>query len=32
MIHLGNLGARRVRLKAAITTTGTVRVVAHGKG
>jgi hypothetical protein len=32
MIHLGNLGARRVRLKAAITTGGTVRVVPHGKG
>jgi hypothetical protein len=32
MIHLGNLGARRVRLKAAITTGGTIRVVAHGKG
>jgi hypothetical protein len=31
MIHLGNLGARRVRLKLACTTSGTVRVVAHGK-
>jgi hypothetical protein len=31
MIHLGNLAAKRVRIKAAITTTGTIRVVAHGK-
>lgn len=31
MIHLGNLGARRCRIKAAITTGGTVRVVPHGK-
>lgn len=31
MIHLGNLGSRRCRVKAAITTGGTVRVVAHGK-
>jgi hypothetical protein len=32
MIHLGNMGARRVRLKAAVTTPGTIRVVANGKG
>ena len=31
MIHLGNLGSRRVRLKAAITTGGSVRVAVHGK-
>jgi hypothetical protein len=31
MIHLGNLGARRCRIKAAITTGGTVRVAPHGK-
>jgi hypothetical protein len=31
MIHLGNLGAKRCRVKAAITTGGTVRVIAHGK-
>lgn len=31
MIHLGNLGARRCRVKASITTGGTVRVVPHGK-
>ena len=31
MIHLGNLGARRVRLKAAITTSGSVRIAVHGK-
>jgi len=31
MIHLGNLGSLRVRLKAAITTGGDVRVVAYGK-
>lgn len=32
MIQLGNLGSRRCRIKAAITTGGTVRVVPHGKG
>jgi hypothetical protein len=32
MIHLGNTAARRLRLKLACTTSGTVRVVAHGKG
>jgi hypothetical protein len=32
MIHLGNIGSKRIRLKLACTTTGTVRVVAHGKG
>lgn len=31
MIHLGNLGSRRVRLRAAVTTTGAVRVAVHGK-
>jgi len=31
MIHLGNLGSRRCRIKAAITTGGTVRVASHGK-
>lgn len=31
MIHLGNLGAKRCRVKAAITTGGTVRVIPHGK-
>ena len=31
MIHLGNLGARRCRLRADITTGGTVRVAVHGK-
>jgi hypothetical protein len=31
MIHLGNIGARRCRVKAAITTGGTVRIVPHGK-
>jgi hypothetical protein len=31
MIHLGNVGARRLRVKAAITTGGTVRIIAHGK-
>lgn len=32
MIHLGNLGSKRCRVKAAITTGGTVRVIPHGKG
>ncbi len=31
MIHLGNIGSRRLRLKAAVTTTGAARVMAHGK-
>lgn len=31
IIHIGNCGARRMRLKAAISTGGTLRVVAHGK-
>lgn len=31
MIHLGNLGSKRCRVKAAITTGGTVRVICHGK-
>lgn len=31
MIQLGNLGSRRCRLKASITTGGTVRVTPHGK-
>ena len=32
MIHLGNIGSKRLRLKLNCTTGGTVRVVAHGKG
>lgn len=31
MIHLGNLGSKRCRLKAVISTGGKVRVAAHGK-
>lgn len=31
MIHLGNLGSRRCRVKAVISTGGTVRIVPHGK-
>ncbi len=31
MIHLGNLGSRRVRLKAVMSTGGTMRVAVHGK-
>lgn len=31
MIHVGNMGARRMRLKLACTTSGTVRVMTHGK-
>jgi hypothetical protein len=31
VIDIGNLGARRMRLKAAITTTGAVRVMTHSK-
>jgi hypothetical protein len=31
MIHIGNAGSKRLRLKAAITTGGTVRVICHGK-
>jgi hypothetical protein len=31
MIHLGNIGSKRLRLKLACTTSGTVRVSAHGK-
>jgi hypothetical protein len=32
MIHLGNCGAKRVRVKAAITTGGDVRIMPNGKG
>lgn len=32
MLHLGNLGSRRVRLTAVVSTPGTVRVSGHGKG
>lgn len=31
MLHLGNAGSKRLRLKAAITTGGAVRVICHGK-
>lgn len=31
MIHLGNLGASRVRAKVVVTTQGTMRVAAFGK-
>lgn len=31
MIHIGNFGSKRLRLKVAGTTAGTLRVVAHGK-
>lgn len=31
MIHLGNIGSKRLRLELNCTTSGTVRVVAHGK-
>lgn len=31
MIHLGNTGARRTRLKVVVTTGGTVSVSCHGK-
>lgn len=31
MIHIGNLGCKRVRLRAIITTAGKVRVNGHGK-
>ncbi len=31
MIHLVGFGAKRVRIKLACTTSGTVRVVCHGK-
>ena len=31
MIHLGNLGSKRCRVKAVISTGGTVRIVPHGK-
>lgn len=31
MIHLGNIGSRRVRIKAVVTTGGNVRCNAHGK-
>lgn len=31
LIHLGNLGSKRCRVKAVISTGGTVRVVPHGK-
>lgn len=32
VVNLSDLGTRRLRLKATVTTGGTVRVVAHGKG
>lgn len=31
LIHLGNLGSKRCRVKAVISTGGTVRLVPHGK-
>lgn len=31
MIHIGNLGSKRIRLKAVVTTGGTVRVNRHAK-
>ena len=32
MYSLGNLGTRRQRIMVAVTTAGTIRVLAHGKG
>lgn len=31
MLHLGNLGSARVRIKVVVTTAGTMRVAPHGK-
>ena len=32
MLNVGNLGTRRQRIRVIVTTPGTIRVLAHGKG